>query len=71
MELRRAAKEELGALKGPIDEIAVDKAEAYARDRMRILARSSFKKSPDAPLGEVLVRKQQRREKGATGRKLR
>ena len=71
MELRRAANEELGSLKGPIDVVAVEEAEAGARDRMRTLARSSFKKSPDAPLGEALLRKQQRRERGATGRKSR
>lgn len=68
MELRRAANEELRSLKGATDEIAVDETEASARDRILALARSSFTKSPDAPLREALVRKRERREKHATRR---
>ncbi len=71
MELRRAANEELRSLKGASDEIAAEQIEASARGRMLALTRSSFKKSPDAPLHEVLMRKRQRRDKHAMGRKSR
>jgi len=71
MELRRAANEELRALKSVTAEVDADAVEGHARDRMLALGRSSFKKIPDAPLGEVLARKLKRRAVHATGRKSR
>jgi hypothetical protein len=71
MELRRAANEELRALKGAPVEADADEIESRAKDRILALARSSFKKSPDAPLGEVVMRKLKRRADRATGRKSR
>jgi hypothetical protein len=71
MEVRRAANEELRALKGATVETDADEIESRAKDRILALARSSFKKHPDAPLGEVLMRKLKRRAKQATGRRSR
>ncbi len=69
MELRRAANEELRILKGvPAD---ADDIESRTKDRSNALARSSFKKVPDAPLGEVVARKLRYRSREATGRKSR
>ncbi|OLE10725.1 MAG: hypothetical protein AUG89_11405 [Acidobacteria bacterium 13_1_20CM_4_56_7] len=71
MEVRRAANEELRSLAGVSDESVAEGVEASARDRMLLLSRSSFKKRPDAPLGEVLQRKLKRRAANASGRKSR
>jgi hypothetical protein len=71
MEVRRAANEELRALKGGSVEADGDAIESRAKERILALARSSFKKVPDAPLGEVIARKMQRRAEHATGRKSR
>jgi len=71
MELRRAANEELRSLKGATAELEGEDAEARTKDRVLALARSSFKKVPDAPLGIVLGRKLKRRQQGAKGRKSR
>jgi hypothetical protein len=45
--------------------------ESPTKDRIVALSRSSFNKVPDAPLGEVVVRKLQRRARSAKGRKSR
>jgi len=71
MEVRRAAKEELRTLKGASLEADADVIESRAKDRILALARSSFKKVPDAPLGVVVARKMKRRAEHATGRKSR
>ena len=72
MEVRRAANEELRALKGASAEAdAADVTDSRAKDRILALARSSFKKVPDAPLGLVVARKVKRRADQATGRKSR
>jgi len=70
-EVRRAANEELRSLKGASVEADVDAIESRAKDRILALARSSFKKVPDAPLGVVVARKVKRRADHATGRKSR
>jgi hypothetical protein len=69
MEVRRAANEELRALKGASAE--ADAIESRVNVRTLVLARSSFKKVPDAPLGVVVARKLRRRIDHATGRKSR
>jgi hypothetical protein len=69
MEMRRAANEELRSLKGVTDELDAEETEARAKDRMLALGRSSFKKVPDAPLGEVIKRKRRIRADRETGRK--
>jgi hypothetical protein len=71
MEVRRAANEELRALRGKPVEPEVDEIESLAKDRILALARASFKKVPDAPLGEVLTRKMKRRNEHAKGRRSR
>jgi|SRR5271167_703793 len=71
MELRRAANEELRALKGASVDADADAIESRAKVRILALARSSFKKVPDAPLGEVVARKVKRRADHAAGRKSR
>ena len=71
MEVRRAANEELRALRGSPLEAEADEIESRAKDRTLALARSSFKKIPDAPLGEVLTLKMKRRNENAKGRKSR
>lgn len=71
MEVRRAANEELRALKGASLEADADVIESRTKDRILALARSSFKKVPDAPLGVVVARKVKRRAEYATGRKSR
>ena len=71
MELRRAANEELRGLKGATLESERDEIESPTKDRIVALSRSSFNKVPDAPLGEVVVRKLQRRARSAKGRKSR
>jgi hypothetical protein len=71
MEVRRAANEELRALKGTSVEADADAIESRAKVRTLVLARSSFKKVPDAPLGVVVARKLRRRIDHATGRKSR
>jgi hypothetical protein len=67
MEVRRAANEELRALKGTLEQSVIETSEADTRDRVLLLSRQSFKKWPDAPLGEVLKRKQKKRERRARG----
>ena len=69
--MRRAANEELRALRGPSVEVDADVVESRAQDRILALARSSFKKVPDVPLGVVVARKVRRRNDHATGRKSR
>ena len=71
MEVRRAANEELRALKGASVEADADVIESRAKDRILALARSSFKKVPDAPLGVVVARKARRRADHAPGHKSR
>ena len=71
MEVRRAANEELRALKGASVDADADAIESRAKDRVLALARSSFRKVPDAPLGVVVARKVKRRADHATGRKSR
>lgn len=71
MEERRAANEELRSLKGLTDEVGADGTEARARARVLALERSSFKKTPDAPLGKALAIKSRRRAERAKGRKSR
>jgi hypothetical protein len=68
---RRAANERLGALKGVVLEADVDEIESRTKDRILALSRSSFKKVPDAPLGEVVLRKIRNRARQAKGRKSR
>src|SRR5579863_957817 len=58
MEVRRAANEELRALKGASFEADADAIESRAKVRILALERSSF---PDAPLGQVVARKMRRR----------
>jgi hypothetical protein len=71
MEVRRAANQELRGLIGSSVEDDADVIESRAKERILALARSSFKKVPDAPLGEVVARKVNRRAEHATGRKSR
>jgi hypothetical protein len=71
MEVRRAANEELRAMTGASVEADADLIESRAKDRILLLARSSFKKIPDAPLGEVVAHKLKRRAERAKGRKSR
>ena len=71
MELRRAANEELRALRCACIETDAEAIESRAKVRILTLARSPFKKVPDAPLGEVVARKMKRRAAHATGRKSR
>jgi hypothetical protein len=71
MEVRRAANEELRSLKGTSAEVDADATEAQTKDRILALSRSSFKKVPDAPLGEVLKRNLKNRADGLTGRRSR
>jgi hypothetical protein len=71
MEVRRAANEELCSLKGITVETDVDQIESRTKDRILDLSRSSFKKIPDAPLGEVVPRKLNYRSRQAKGRKSR
>jgi len=71
MEVRRAANQELRGLIGSSVEDDADVIESRAKERILALARSSFKKVPDAPLGEVVARKVKRRAEHATGRKSR
>ena len=71
MELRRAANEELRSLKGVSVRADADEIESHTKDRIIALARSSFKKLPDAPLGEVVARKLRYRSRQAKGRKSR
>ena len=71
MEVRRAASEELRALRGTPVEVEADEIESRAKGRILALTRSSFKKIPDAPLGEVLTRKMKRRSEHMKGRKSR
>ena len=63
MQLRRAVAEELRSLKGTSVEAHGEIAEARAKDRILVLARSSFKKSPDEPLAIVVKRKTDKRKK--------
>jgi hypothetical protein len=71
-ELRRAAGESLRQVIGTGEESdAGDQAESQAKDRILLLARSSFKKVPDAPLGVVVDRKLKRRNDNSKGRKSR
>src|SRR5262245_42559144 len=70
-ELRRVANEELRSLKGAADEATAEATESFTKDRMLLLTRYAFKKLPDAPLGKVLMRKRQRRQNHAKGRKSR
>jgi|SRR5262249_26129397 len=69
-ELRRAANESLRALKGVLPEADVDEIESRTKDRILTLSRGSFKKRPDAPLGEVVLRKLRQRARHAKGRKI-
>jgi hypothetical protein len=71
MELRRAVNEELRSLKGVSDELIGEEIDAAAKGRLLILSRASFKKVPDAPLGQVLERKLTKRAANASGRKSR
>lgn len=71
MELRRAANEGLRALKGAVPEADVDEIESRTKDRINALSRASFRKVPDAPLGEVVRRKLRYRASHAKGRKSR
>ena len=71
MEVRRAANEELRALKGASVEADTHVIESRTKDRILALARSSFKKVPDAPLGAVVARKLKHRADQASGRKSR
>lgn len=71
MELRRAANERLRALNGAVPEADVDEIESRTKDHILALSRSSFKKIPDAPLGEVILRKLRNRALQAKGRKSR
>ena len=71
MEMRRAVNEKLRTLSGVSDESVADEVEVSSRDRILLLSRSSFRKLPDAPLGEVLERKLKRRAANAPGRKSR
>lgn len=71
MEVRRAANEELRGLKGVTSEADADEVESHTKDRLTVLGRSSFKKVPDAPLGEVVARKLRYRSRQARGRKSR
>ena len=71
MEMRRAANEQLRALTGRIVEADADDVEARTKDRILSLSRTSFKKIPDAPLGEIIERKLERRASGSKGRKSR
>jgi hypothetical protein len=68
MEVRRAANEELRALKGVTVEADAEEIESRAKGRILALARSSFKKFPDAPLGKVVQRKLKHRALQAKGR---
>jgi len=67
MQLRRSVAEELRSLKGTSVEVSGEIAEARAKGRMVVLARSSFKKSPDEPLAIVVKRKTARRKKQQEG----
>ena len=67
MQLRRSASEELRSLKGSTTEIDADRIEGRARDRVVALARSAFKKIPDAPLASALDRKSKRRNGEVAG----
>lgn len=58
-------------MKGACVEADADVIESRAKDRILSLARSSFKKVPDAPLGVVVARKVKRRADHRTGRKSR
>ena len=69
MEVRRGANEKLRALTGLTIEADGDEIESRTKDRVLALSRSSFKKLPDAPLGQVISRKLERRAPGAKGRK--
>jgi len=71
MELRRATNEQLRALNGVVVEADVDEIQSRTKDRILALSRSSFKKIPDAPLGEVILRKIRNRARQAKGRKSR
>jgi hypothetical protein len=71
MELRRAANEGLNALKRVVLEADVDELESRTKNRILALSRSLFKKVPDAPLGEVVLRKLRKRARHAKGRKSR
>jgi hypothetical protein len=71
MEVRRAANEELRALKGVTVEADADEIESRAKGRILALARSSFNKIPDAPLGKVVQRKLKYRALQAKGRRSR
>src|SRR5581483_11903600 len=71
MELRRAAHEELRAVKGAATESDAEETDARVKGRTLYHSRFSFKKVADAPLGEVRVRKLQGRSKRLGGRKSR
>jgi hypothetical protein len=71
MELRRAANEELRALRGATTEADAEETDIRTKVRMLYLSRFAFKKVPDAPLGEVILRKVKRRATGVSGRKSR
>jgi len=71
MEIRRAANEELRDLKGVISNANADEVESRMKGRLIVLRRSSFKKIPDASLGEVVARKLRYRSRQARGRKSR
>jgi len=66
MEVRRSANQELRGLKGSSVEADADEIESRTKERILVLARSSFKKIPNAPLGEVVARKVNRRAEYAT-----
>jgi hypothetical protein len=70
MEQRRAVNEELRSLRVGSTEADGDVAEARLKDRAVVLKRASFKKRPDAPLGEVVQKKlKERAEKAKPRRK--
>ena len=54
-ELRRAANQPLRKIAGAVDEDASDQVEANIRTALIDKRRKTFKKSPDAPLGNFLV----------------
>jgi hypothetical protein len=61
MEQRRAVSEELRGLKGTTEHLNADEIEFRVKTRSIDLQHHSFKKTPDAPLGLVIKRKQVRR----------
>src|SRR5581483_768758 len=71
MELRRAAHEELRAVKGAATESDAEQTDARVKGRALSLSRVSVKRGRAAPLGEVIVRKRAGRSKRLGGRKRR